>query len=803
MFLYLLAIRLTIIAVILVCLALFTTVYLNRKKTRVLRYLDELDRVYNEFVHLLNRDEYFSLRDFHRWREKCNPIENIVKDYVRFKNKANRWAKKGGLLSSLLRNYVDHFSIERSLDVKIRSLENIFEKGPEIVKTRNENFIKTEMMEHADDFENIGPHKFTDKQTRSIIIDEAYNLVVSAAGSGKDRLISGKVRYLLKKGLAKPEEMLVLSFEEDKAGLSDKIEDLVESSVKVSSFICLGLEIVSESSGEEFRVSELSTDPNKLKLSIEGFLKERIQDIDFLNHLNKYFLYYLYPAQRRGGFDSAEDYRRYVSGIELRSLQGERVANLAQLEIANYLLLNGIEYEYKKEYVSAGDESRDYRPDFYLSEYNTWIEYFKIDENNQVGQGLEELKYLDEMEWKRQVHLESYTDLVETYEFERDGSTLLGNLREKLDVRGVSFERSGPDELYSKLDSLGSMHEFVSLLAKFLSLYKSSGLSISDLKDRVDGTIYNERYEAFLHVFTAILEDYTAYLKEDKSIDLNELLDKATNQLKAGAFPSPYKYIILDNFQDISQREHKLLKSLLDQSPDSKLFCVGDDWQSIGSLRGGDLSLMMNFEGSFDPSEEIFLDKSFRFGDKICRFTSEFIQGNPYQNNKDLRGLEEEEGEIYLVWYEDEHEALKDTINRIREGDNGKVLVVGRYDEKDYDALDFDVVRVGALLEDPDLDIEYLKAYDSRGQESDYVILVEVRSGRLGFPSEIEDDSVLDLVRLKDENYPYAEERRLFYVAATRARKGVYVLADKRNPSPFSLEIMKGKYDLIELGEPP
>ena len=370
MFLYLLAIRLTIIAVILVCLALFTTVYLNRKKTRVLRYLDELDRVYNEFVHLLNRDEYFSLRDFHRWREKCNPIENIVKDYVRFKNKANRWAKKGGLLSSLLRNYVDHFSIERSLDVKIRSLENIFEKGPEIVKTRNENFIKTEMMEHADDFENIGPHKFTDKQTRSIIIDEAHNLVVSAAGSGKDSLISGKVRYLLKKGLAKPEELLVLSFEEDKGGLSDKIEDLVESSVKVWSFMSLGLQIVSESSGEEFSVSELSTDPNKLKLSIEGFLKERIQDIDFLNHLNKYFLYYLYPAQRRGGFDSAEDYRRYVSGIELRSLQGERVANLAQLEIANYLLLNGIEYEFKKEYVSVGDESRDYRPDFFLNSYS-------------------------------------------------------------------------------------------------------------------------------------------------------------------------------------------------------------------------------------------------------------------------------------------------------------------------------------------------------------------------------------------------------------------------------------------------
>jgi DNA helicase-4 len=218
---------------------------------------------------------------------------------------------------------------------------------------------------------------------------------------------------------------------------------------------------------------------------------------------------------------------------------------------------------------------------------------------------------------------------------------------------------------------------------------------------------------------------------------------------------------------------------------------------------GGDLSIMMNFERSFDPSEEISLDKSFRFGDGICRFTSDFIRSNPYQKDKELQGQEKEEGEVYLVWCEDGHEVLKETIDRIRKGENGGILVVGRYDEKDYGDLDFDVVRVGALLEDPELDIEYLKAHDSRGKESDYVILVGVKSGRLGFPSEIEDDVVLDLVRLEDEKYPYAEERRLFYVAATRARKGVYILADKNNPSPFSLEIKKGNYDFIELGEPP
>ncbi|MBD3206590.1 hypothetical protein GF319_09655, partial [Candidatus Bathyarchaeota archaeon] len=109
----------------------------------------------------------------------------------------------------------------------------------------------------------------------------------------------------------------------------------------------------------------------------------------------------------------------------------------------------------------------------------------------------------------------------------------------------------------------------------------------------------------------------------------------------------------------------------------------------------------------------------------------------------------------------------------------------------------------GNLLEDPEIEIEYCKAIESRGKVSDHVIIAGMRSGRLGFPSEIEDDPILNLVKVRKETYPYAEERRLFYVAATRARKGIHILADRLNPSPFITEIRNEEYDVQESGNPP
>jgi DNA helicase-4 len=343
------------------------------------------------------------------------------------------------------------------------------------------------------------------------------------------------------------------------------------------------------------------------------------------------------------------------------------------------------------------------------------------------------------------------------------------------------------------------MKELVGLLGKFLNLYEASGLEINEIRNKISGDFHGERYDAFLKIFELIYEDYLSHFND--KISVNKLLSKATNHIIAGKFESPYKYIIVNKFEEVSQSKFKLLRSLVDS--ETTLFCIGDDWQAIGNLHGSDLSIMLRFDSYFDPLEKTILNKSFRFGNKICDFTSSFISKNPKQYQKEMKGVDNSVGEINLIWYEDLHEALKGTIGKLRESKNESILVIGRYDEGDYVDLDFDVIRVGNLLEDPEVEIEYCKAFESRGKVSDHVIIAGMRSGRLSFPSEIEDDPILNLVRVRKEAYPYAEERRLFYVAATRARRGIHILADRCNPSPFITEIRNEEYDVQESGNPP
>jgi DNA helicase-4 len=149
-------------------------------------------------------------------------------------------------------------------------------------------------------------------------------------------------------------------------------------------------------------------------------------------------------------------------------------------------------------------------------------------------------------------------------------------------------------------------------------------------------------------------------------------------------------------------------------------------------------------------------------------------------------------------------DSVKETINKIRKREKkAKIYVIGRYSEQYYEDLDFDVIKVGTRLEEPGLEIEYYTAHSSKGKEADYVILIGLRSGRLGFPSEIEDDPVTNLLLTKNEEYPTAEERRLFYVGMTRARKNLYILADNLRISPFAAEITKEGYQYELLGNHP
>jgi len=160
----------------------------------------------------------------------------------------------------------------------------------------------------------------------------------------------------------------------------------------------------------------------------------------------------------------------------------------------------------------------------------------------------------------------------------------------------------------------------VGLLTKFLRFFKSSTLTIPELIEKAYNYPYAKRYLAFLGIFEPLLEDYQNLLAETDEIDFDDMINNATDLIQKGAFESPFKYILVDEFQDISQSRYRLLKSLRDQNWKTKTFCVGDDWQSIYRFTGSDLSMMTSFEKFLDPCGIVFLNETFGF-EKLSNFS--------------------------------------------------------------------------------------------------------------------------------------------------------------------------------------
>lgn len=258
-----------------------------------------------------------------------------------------------------------------------------------------------------------------------------------------------------------------------------------------------------------------------------------------------------------------------------------------------------------------------------------------------------------------------------------------------------------------------------------LRILKSSGKTIKDLKQNAA----ENRTTHFLTIFSRIYYDYCDYLKRTSEIDFNDMINEAIQRIRSGEFHSPYAYILVDEFHDISQSRYRLLKAVLDQN-DAKLFCVGDDWQSIYRFTGSDLSIMLDFQEHFGDCEQTLLTTTFRFNGKLCDFSTHFILQNPNQIKKILDSRRTGDSPVVTLIKGDLQEALVDTLDEIYhlEPDGANVFVLGRYNflkPKDLSALQRKYTR---------LSIEYSTIHRSKRLERDYVILVGLRSGIYGFP---------------------------------------------------------------------
>ncbi len=276
------------------------------------------------------------------------------------------------------------------------------------------------------------------------------------------------------------------------------------------------------------------------------------------------------------------------------------------------------------------------------------------------------------------------------------------------------------------------------------------------------------------------------------------MINKAEKYISSGTYHSEFKYILVDEFQDISLNRYRLLKALVVNNPSAKLFCVGDDWQSIYRFTGSDVLIMTDFDSHFAPSERLDLEKTFRFDSALCEFSSKFILKNPNQMKKQLTSTTaSNEPAVTLLWSEILEDTIQEALSQVdlSEKGNAQIFIIGRYNHQRPTNLS-QLQRKFSKL-----DIQYLTAHSSKGKETDYAIVIGLTSHGYAFPSQIEDDPVLDLVLSKKELVPNAEERRLFYVALTRAKKHVYLVASREHPSTFASEVSSGNYEIIVEGQ--
>lgn len=716
---------------------------------------------------------------------ELNAFQNLINDIYINDYKRRKYKRE---LESLLKDYSFYdLSIENS---KYPFLSKFSSNSEYAIKEWNRSFISNEKKSQSDFFKTVEANPLTESQQNAVVVNEDNNLVIAGAGSGKTSVIVAKIGYLVKRGFAKPKEILVLAFNKKAVEeIKERITEKLNLETNVSTFHSYGLKIIGKSNKKPI-ICSWATDDKELTKLIRTIIKDKLNEPDFYKIFKKYFMEHFVPYKNEFDFKSKGEYYDYIKNYDLRTLDGELVKSYEELEISNFFRLKNINYIYEHpyEHETATFQYRQYQPDFYLPDYGIYIEHFGVSKDGKTAPYVDNERYLADMDWKRDIHQRYNTNLIETYSYEKSEGNLLILLEKKLKAYDVKFQ-DVPFEEVLEIFNLknGAVDRFTKLTIQFLNHFKSNKYTIDTLSTRIGFLDFREK--AFLEIFENIFNEYENKKNEFNCIDFYDMINNAIDIVKRGLYQPEYKYILIDEFQDISSSRSDLIRSLCEKIDDSILTVVGDDWQSINRFAGSDVSIIKNFEHHFGVSETIFLDNTFRFDNNVSKVASKFITKNPSQIKKSIKTFKIANAPSIYIYRSSKGE--ENYISRIlnfleKKVDKKKeVLILGR-----FNYLRPDNFKGLQKRYENKFDIKFMSVHGSKGLGADFVILLGVDKGKMGFPCEIEDDPLLDIVMSQQEEFHFSEERRLFYVALTRTKEKLFIISDIHNGSEFIKEIV-------------
>ena len=565
----------------------------------------------------------------------------------------------------------------------------------------------------------------TNEQAEAVATDEDATLVLAGAGTGKTSVIVGKVVHLVRNQDVSPDEMLVLTFNRKAA---DEIRGRLKgdlSEAHVHTFHSFGRRVIAESESAP-SISKLAEDDLALKRAVDDIIGELLNDPEQSKAVIDFIVYHHAPYKSAFEFDTLDEYEEYVRGVELRALSGDLVTSFEELEIANYLTEHGIEFRYEEPYetATATRQHRQYQPDFFLPDHGIYIEHFALDRNGRPPPGWR--GYAEGVEWKRRIHNQRGSTLVETYSWQHRQGVLLETLRRRLEEAGVRFEQVPRQTLVQRL-AQEQTSWLAGLLATFLNHAKSGGLSSETLRTRARQTGDRRRNQGFLDVFEQVCTRYQKLLADEEALDFHDLINLAAEHIREGRWKPKYRYVLVDEFQDISAGRMALLQAL--QGQDVAYFLVGDDWQSIYRFAGSDVGLLRGCGDLLGHVKERTLSRTFRFAEGILRPSTAFVKRNPEQTQRPLLPASEAEDEGVSVVADPSPaggvaRALQDIEAKAR--GQQTVLVLGRYRQ-----------RRGELPRSPrrgSLRVEFTTVHGAKGREADYAIVLRPQRRPLGVP---------------------------------------------------------------------
>ncbi|AUX09868.1 DNA helicase IV [Halalkaliarchaeum desulfuricum] len=690
----------------------------------------------------------------------------------------------------------------------------------------NDTFIERQCAAYEELFSNIDDdgNDLNQAQRKAIVTNDVRNLVVAAAGTGKTLALTYRIAYLVAEG-TDPSRVAALTFTRQAAReMETRLTERFDiDGVDVRTIHSFAYEIARDAADEYLDVVDTQDLYNLIDRVIrEARNGEREQ---FQQYYTQFLFHYDHTHLTETDFDSRAEYVAERNAETYETLAGETVASRAERVIADFLFTHNVEYQYEAvaTWAESAAEKGEYRPDFYLPEYDIYIEHWGIDENAEVAPWFSwtSAEYLQKLRWARSQFSDSEYTLLETFEFEYEAGWLEPALQHRLEHAGVELDQLSFTAFVNEAFEYNEKERDIKeSLASFVHNAKTFNIDAEKARTRLSRRRPRQYYFGLCGAL--VLEAYNEYLERSGLVDFDDMINDATAAVQAN--PEPYRHqydhVLVDEFQDVSRHQIELIRALAGQDTGPRLFCVGDDWQSIYAFQGADIQQFIAFEDHFGPTAETQLTRNYRSPQTVLEAGNDLIHNNNHQIQKTVTAARDHDWhpKLHVLdgYTSSKYEqrvgryAVELVETFLADGhDPEDVMVLCRYDEGaefttrvksalerrelPYDGKDDHYRPAGMPGEydaafNPDAGVAVYSVHQAKGRQAKQVIVLNVTAGKHGFPADQRENSLVAPVQDID-TATIEEERRLFYVAITRTEKQLHLLTRAGKWSPFIDEI--------------